>query len=276
MIAAVISSGTQVYRLNENGSADVSFPPTNLSVFLYGLIVQPDNKILYLTGLNIFRLNENGGSDDSFQPPTLTNNGSPEFKLAGDGKIVATISAGIALFRRFLPNGAEDPSFNQYTHPAYASFTIQSDGSIVIGDRFDPGSTSGSNYFVRLTPDGFLDPTFNPGGIGFQNILPGSIRAIEPQPDGKVLLGGKFDLVNDIIRHKIARLNADSTLDTTFQINTSGTGNYFSRIQLFHHIHTQSDGKVVVVGRFDYVLGGVTKSISCGLIPTAVLMIPLI
>src|SRR6185436_11873511 len=137
--------------------------------------------------------------------------------------------------------------------------TIQADEGIVIGDGL-PFQPSGANNFVRLTPGGTPDPTFNQGGTGFQNVQPGIIQAIETYPDGRVLLAGKFDVINSVPRIRLARLNADSTVDATFQVNTtSGTGDYFSNLREVYQVRAQSDGKIVVSGWFDYVLGGVTK-----------------
>jgi hypothetical protein len=44
----------------------------------------------------------------------------------------------------------------------------------------------------------------------------GTIYAIVAQPDGKVILGGRFNNVNGQPRLNLARINADGTLDTTF------------------------------------------------------------
>ncbi len=129
----------------------------------------------------------------------------------------------------------------------------------MLGDGSNPNAIIPLNNFVRLKPDGTPDPAFNPGGIGFQTILPGSIRAIEPQPDGKIYLGGKFDLINNIACPKIARLNADSSVDPSFQINTSGSGNRFSLITDVYHIRALANGKIVVSGWFDYIQEGVAK-----------------
>jgi uncharacterized delta-60 repeat protein len=248
----------RIFRLNENGTEDTSFSPVlTTGIQLYALIVQPDNKILYMND-RLRRLNPNGDADASFQTSPTTGS---IIKLATDGKIVTASSASNATFRRYLANGAVDTSFNQFTHPRFAyCFSIQSDGGIITGDQSSLNdSTANVNNFIRLTPGGVPDPAFNPGGLGFQNIFPGSIRAIAPQTDGKVLLGGKFDVINNVSRIKLARLNADSSVDSSFQVNTSGTGDYFSIIRDIYQIRTQSDGKIVVSGFFDYVQGGVTK-----------------
>lgn len=255
------NNNNQLYRLNEDGSPDPSFPVISYGIFgINGLLVQPDNKILYLND-SIRRMNENGGNDDTFQPIVPAGNGMWLFKLAPDGKIVVWTGGSVATFKRFLSNGAPDPLFTPYTHPAYSyCFTIQSDGRIIMGDQTNlNSSTVPINNFIRLTPGGVPDSTFNPGGVGFQNILPGSLRAIEVLPDGKILLGGKFDVVNNVARHRLVRLNTDATVDLSFQVNTSGTGNYFSTIKDIYQIRAQSDGKIVVSGWFDYVLGGAAK-----------------
>ena len=44
----------------------------------------------------------------------------------------------------------------------------------------------------------------------------GIVRAIAVQPDGKVVLGGTFTSLNGVARTNIGRVNADGTLDTTW------------------------------------------------------------
>ena len=253
-------SSVRVLRLNENGSEDTSFALSSTNGSFSQVLVQPDNKILYLKSTGIFRLNENGGSDSSFQPSPFSLNSQPKMRLAADGKIVVTSLSSDATYLRFLANGGSDPSFTPYNHQVSSyAFAIQPDGRIILGDFYHPSSTRGINNFIRLTPAGVPDPTFNPGGIAFQTILPGSIRSIEPLSDGKIFLGGQFDVINNITRPKIARLNSDSSVDSSFQINTSGTGNYFSLITDVYQMRAQADGKVVVSGWFDYFLDGVAK-----------------
>ena len=259
VVLTTISSNRQIYRVNEDGSTDVSFTPlAGTSLSLAG--VQPNNKILYQNSLTLLRLNENGGSDETFQATALTQVINPLLlKYTRDGKIFVTTSSSPATFKRYLVNGGVDPSFNQYTTTFLACYALLPDDSIVVGDGVMGGNGGFSNKFLKLTPAGMLDTTFNPGGIGFQNILPGIIEAIESQPDGKVLLGGRFDLINGTSSYRLGRLNTDSTLDASFQLNTSGTGNYFSLIRDVYQIHVRADGKIIVSGFFDYVLNGDTK-----------------
>ncbi len=50
--------------------------------------------------------------------------------------------------------------------------------------------------------------------------LPGSVWAVAEQADGKLVIGGHFTKVNGVTRKNIARLNADGTLDTSFDPGT--------------------------------------------------------
>ena len=45
-------------------------------------------------------------------------------------------------------------------------------------------------------------------------------RSVAVQPDGKVLIGGDFTTVNGTNRNGIARLNADGSLDSSFNPGT--------------------------------------------------------
>ena len=47
------------------------------------------------------------------------------------------------------------------------------------------------------------------------------VRTTTIQTDGKILLGGDFSSVNGVTRSRIARLNADGTLDTRSEEHTS-------------------------------------------------------
>ena len=97
---------------------------------------------------------------------------------------------------------------------------------------------------------GEVDPAFSPaayGGLTEQ----GSVNVIKLQPDGKILIGGQFTEVHGFSASGLARLNADGTVDTTFNPPdfyslTQGSspifgGNIFA-------IALQPDGKILVGG----------------------------
>ncbi|MEO8072245.1 MAG: FG-GAP-like repeat-containing protein [Acidobacteriota bacterium] len=263
IISLESSSSSSVERLNENGTVDATFTGKILSSHqIASVTVQPDGKILVLNSANLYRLNENGGDDGGFTTINFPNySPARQLSLSNDGKIVVSTGLSASEIRRYLSNGGVDDSFATHVLPeGYSCHGVQPDGGVIIGDASNSGvSTNIPNYFSRLHPDGTLDTSFNAGGIGFQSINPGSIRTIAVQTNEKILIGGKFDMVGNSVRYKIARLNADSSLDTTFQISTSGT-NSFTQISDIYNITVQSDGKILVSGYFSYSINSVIKS----------------
>lgn len=90
-----------------------------------------------------------------------------------------------------------------------------------------------------LAAGGDLDTTFTTGVTG----VGGSIAAIAIQPDGRVLIGGSFTVVNGRSANRLARLNTDGTLDQSFNV---GTGFNTS----VNAIAVQADGRILVGGEF--------------------------
>src|SRR5881397_1342600 len=64
---------------------------------------------------------------------------------------------------------------------------------------------------------GDVDLSFDPGsGVN------GQVNALVVQPDGKVIIGGEFTTIKGIARHKIARLNADGSAESSFDPDVEG------------------------------------------------------
>jgi hypothetical protein len=71
-------------------------------------------------------------------------------------------------------------------------------------------------------------------------------------PDGKIIIAGDFITVNGASRTCVARLNANGTLDETF--NPSGftpRGFNAGQPQPIRGVVIQSDGKIVIGGSFN-------------------------
>jgi hypothetical protein len=64
------------------------------------------------------------------------------------------------------------------------------------------------------------------------------------QSDGKYLIGGTFQTVNDLPKRFLARLNADGNLDGSFNAGNSGPNGYLEDIELL------PDGKILISGGF--------------------------
>ncbi|GAA4324655.1 hypothetical protein [Flaviaesturariibacter amylovorans] len=68
--------------------------------------------------------------------------------------------------------------------------------------------------------DGTLVSTFPSGGAGPNN----SVYASAVQDDGKIVIGGNFSMYNGVSRPRVARINADGSLDATFTPVTGANG----------------------------------------------------
>ena len=137
---------------------------------------------------------------------------------------------------RYDARGDLDESFNP--DPNGAVNVLVSDGRdrILVGGAFTQIGMESRSGVARLENGGMLDAGFAPVLAGL-----GEIDAILPLPDGRILLGGTFGYVNGVARTNLARLNADGSLDLTFDPHPNGT---VSRLVL------QPDGSVLCGGRF--------------------------
>lgn len=153
----------------------------------------------------------------------------------------------VATHRSVAAPGAVEAAFDPNANSYVTCTAIQTDGKIVIGGDFTTVGGVVRNRIARLNADGTLDATFNPnvGGGSFPAVL-----ALAVQADGKIVLGGQFSTVGPTTRNRIARLNADGTLDTTFNPNASAQ---------VYCLGLQADGKILVGGAFSLV-GGDTRN----------------
>ena len=131
----------------------------------------------------------------------------------------------------------------------------QTDGKILIGGEFETYNDEDAGNLKRLNTDGTIDNTFF-SGYSFN----GNVFAIELQGD-KILVGGSFNRYDpdDTLVNRIARLNSDGTLDSTFP-----DGNTFNGT--VRVITLQPDGKILVGGNFSTYNDGTGSVSSSGLI----------
>jgi uncharacterized delta-60 repeat protein len=247
----------RIARLNTDGTLDTGFNPDANGQVL-GITIQSDGKAIIggqfttiggTTRNNIARLNTDGTLDTGFNP----NANSSVFPVAiqSDGKAIigGTFTTVGGTTRNFIArlntDGTLDTGFNPNANSSVSSIAIQSDGKVVIGGGFTTVGGTTRNRVARLNTDGTLDTSYNPDA---NNSV--SINAIAIQSDGKVVIGGSFTTVGGTTRNRIARLNTDGTLDTSYNPDASSTVNA---------IAIQSDGKVVIGGGFTTV-GGTTRN----------------
>ncbi|MDQ4120465.1 MAG: FG-GAP-like repeat-containing protein [Acidobacteriota bacterium] len=256
-LLTVSGNTAELARLNDDGSFDTTF--NRRTVELFQIFVQPDGKIIGQRqgAPRLSRFNVDGTDDPTFQQ---TQQLVYRTALAPNGGIVILSGTNPYTLSRLLPNGAPDPSFSMYTQSNIQiySVAVQGDGKILIGDQTSGTVTSPINFFKRFNPDGTPDTAFNTG-TGFQLLTPGKVEAFAVQPNNKLIIGGRFDLINDVSRFRMARLNEDGTLDDSFQISTTAANRFISITEI-HNLALQSDGKILVSGAFTYTINGVMKN----------------
>lgn len=139
------------------------------------------------------------------------------------------------------------PDINFYTglgpNDQVNDVAAQPDGKIVIAGVFTEVNGTVRGRVARLNNDGSLDLSFNPAAGAN-----GAILALALQSDGGVVIGGTFSSVNGAPRSNLARLNANGTLDLTFNNGVGPNGGV-------NEIAIQMDGAVLVGGAFTQVNG---------------------
>jgi uncharacterized delta-60 repeat protein len=161
---------------------------------------------------------------------------------------------------RLTPDGLVDGTFQTGTGHLGALRAIELDpaGGCFIGGALAQYNGSAIGALSRLNEDGSLSASY-PAGSGPD----GEVRAMLLQPDGKLIIGGNFTTVNGTPRARIARLEADGSLDTTFDPGTGANGQVYT-------IALQDDGTILIGGAFTEVNGSALNRIA-RLTPTGAL-----
>jgi uncharacterized delta-60 repeat protein len=186
------------------------------------------------------------GDLDSLNANFASNSYVVTTALQPDGKmLVAGYFSSVGGYTRnhlvrLNTDGTVDATFNPNPDGDVNCVVVQDDGKIVVGGWFNTIGGQARNYIARLNADGTVDSTFDPNA-GY------AVNCLALQPDGKILLGGEFDTLQPngaataTARHRIARVNADGSLDTSFDPNPSNSVNC---------LLLQPNGKIVLGGGF--------------------------
>lgn len=110
----------------------------------------------------------------------------------------------------FMADGSIDASFaTSSTAQTVNAVAIQPDGKIVLVGAFG---------VIRLSDGGVVDPTFTSASSAGA-----AVSAVAIQADGKIVIGGAFGTINGVTRQRLARLNADGTLDMSYDPGASSS-----------------------------------------------------
>lgn len=243
-------SRKNLVRLTATGTLDTTFDPEPNST-VAALAVQADGKIII------------GGSFSTLQP-----GGAPTVTTAANGTVTTTASTASYHTRNFIArlnsDGTLDTGFDPNLNGAVSAFALQADGKIIVGGSFTTVNPAGAASYtktaadgtkttttvrdrariLRLNADGSLDESYNPTANG-------TVLAMVLQSDGKLIIGGSFTTLQPngaadwTLRKYAARLNADGTVDSTYNLDLSERpGNRVDSLRL------QSDGRLFIGGAF--------------------------
>ena len=211
------------------------------------MVVGNFTKFNGISSSRITRILSNGELDTSFNSgKTGANNSIKTIVRQSDGKMILggsfTVYNGSACNRivRILPDGEIDAGFISGAgfNGQVFSVVLQSDQKTIVAGNFTKFNGISFDRIVRLLPDGAIDYSFNTG-LGAD----ATIEAMLVQPDGKILVGGRFGTFNGISCSRLVRLNTDGSIDAGFSIGSGFDKNVYA-------INIQSDGKIIVGGSF--------------------------
>lgn len=247
----------RIVRLTSTGSVDPTFSPgigANADVEV--ILIQPDGKILLgglLTQFNgqssrgLIRLLSDGSVDSSFSVGDGANDRVLALALRPDGRILVGgefTSFDFGFTRRItqlLPNGNTDSSFLntiEGTNGPVKTLALLPDGDVMLGGDFSSYDNATHNRLVRINPNGTVDNSFN-AGAGPDD----SVNSIVVQPDGSLTIGGDFSQYRSAFRNRIARLQADGRLESSFDSGEGLDGSIEAMLPT-------ADGKLIAVGSF--------------------------
>jgi len=254
---------TRVARLNADGSVDTTFSPNaggaNGSVNAIGLkgtvsiIIGGAFTTYNGVAQNYVAQLHADGSIDTGYAPSLSDYVYANFVLEhsqtiGGGQNLVTGTYARHYYARLRGDGLLNTTFGGATldGPVLA-IGSQSAGIVVAGGFSTIDGSSAYSHVGRLDFfTGALDTSFNPGtGAAAAN---NTVYTVAVQTDSKILIGGAFTTYNGQPQNRVARLNSDGTLDTTFNAGSGPDDSVFAGV-----LHTS--GALLIGGAFTHVNG---------------------
>jgi uncharacterized delta-60 repeat protein len=222
----------------QDGTLDVSFGNNGIVQTVsagaaYDMVIQPDNKIIVV--------------------------GDISFNFGYNDMAVVRYNPDGSLDNSFGTNGIVSLDFNGGTDDARA-VKLQNDGKIIVVGRAQQNSSNNNSDIavVRLNSDGTLDNSFatngkftlDVDGYAYDNALDVAIQA-----DGKIVLVAMAG-TNSFNKNAVIRLNANGTLDNTFDgdgiLKAFSFGAY--TLSSLYSLAIQTDGKILIGGSKSYYL----------------------
>lgn len=227
----------------------------------------PSGKILVAGAFNYFeeinqqviRLNPDGSMDNLFGTGAVVTGTINTILPQASGKIL--IGGATYYFdgdytqrhiARLTPSGLLDMNLNTSFSQNYRVNALieQSDSKVIAVGDFTSYTGASNDRIIRLNADGTYDDTFVVT-TGFNS----EVFDAKLQVDQKVICGGKFTTYNGTSISRIARINADGSIDNSFTTGTGFNGDVKT-------VLVQEDGKIIVGGLFTEYNGSLVNHIA--------------
>ena len=270
--AAFGATEAPLVRLTAAGAPDAAFAPVlQRPGTVTALARQPDGKLLLGGDFTeyggqavhrLVRLTAAGALDAAFAAATGVLPAPVScLALQPDGQVLAGVGRAVL---RFGAGGSPDLGFGPFPGASglavygVSALALQADGKVLVGGNFfgAPGAAA-VNGLLRLTAAGTIDPSFvrplTSPGIG----APSTTEAVLVQPDGRILVAGRFRLPGQGSAARVVRYEPTGAYDATFAAtnaftNATGTATGNNRVSA---LALQPDGKVLAAGNFGAVSG---------------------
>jgi uncharacterized delta-60 repeat protein len=182
---------------------------------------------------------------------------APAGAYAYDDSLVGG-SVRLAKILKLNSNGDIDQTFMSAIGTGFndtiSSLLVLPDNSIIIAGRFTTFNGTTINRILKLSSSGVLDSSFNANvGTGFNN----SISQAMLTPAGKIIIVGNFSSYNEVARNRIAQLNTDGTLDSSFNYSSGITSNVTTYPRIAVDTNT---GNIYLSDQSFFVYSGITTN----------------
>jgi len=253
----VFRNSNALNRLNDDGSIDTTFNCTvtfigNTNGFVGAITAiksMPDSTyFVSTTDSRVLKFNSQGVNSTDFIHLEVSGGYARDLNIFPNGKLLITRPNNLFVLQS---NGFREAAFQTSTGSTGKITVVKAlpDGKTLIAGDFYGYNNQNIQTVARILPDGNLDPSFDAGFTLRQNSSTTYIRSIEPQSDGKILIGGNFRTFNPGSSsgawRQVIRLLPNGERDTTFNEITSSYNDFGSRKLL-----VLGDGSFFNIGQY--------------------------
>jgi uncharacterized delta-60 repeat protein len=230
----------------------ISTPPANVAVTAgqaaaFSVSATADSSLSYQWRRDGVPISGATGASLGFGSTHVWDSGAIDVVISAGANSVTSPAAVLTVAPTRYPTTMHiDPTFTPLIEAiggTVFSLVAQPDGKLLVGGDFSAVGTVARRNLARLNADGTLDASFNPG-TGPDNV----VEAMLLQADGKLIIAGRFTRYNGVNRGYVARLNADGSLDASFDTSV-GANNFVNALAL------GADGAVFIGGAFTSLNG---------------------